>query len=75
MSQESHESESARSVRPPTPRWVKVLAIIAVVLIALVAIKLIADGGEHGPGRHMGGASDVQQGSHPETFRALDLHR
>lgn len=42
---------------PPTrPRWVKVLGIIVLVVVLLAIIVMVAGGGEHGPGRHTGGA-------------------
>src|SRR5687768_9190366 len=54
------------ATRPPTPRWVKifmVLGLIALVLILGVVVANMAGfGGEHGPGRHFGGGSDM---THP----------
>ena len=41
-------------VPPPRPRWVKVSVILAGVLILLVVVLLLV-GGDHGPGRHLGG--------------------
>lgn len=39
---------------PARPRWVKVVALAAAVLVlAIVGIALA--GGDHGPGRHLGG--------------------
>ncbi len=39
------------------PRWVKVsLIIVAVVILTFVILKIAGVGGEHGPGRHMGGS-------------------
>jgi hypothetical protein len=37
------------------PGWVKVSGIIAGAVIVLLAAMLIFGGGNHGPGRHMGG--------------------
>ena len=51
----SHDSAPQPGSTGGTPRWVKVSAIIAVVVVALVAVMLLAGGGEHGPGRHLGG--------------------
>jgi hypothetical protein len=47
--------------RPPypgIPRWVKVSGIVVLVLVLLVVIIMFANGGRHGPGRHIpsGGA-------------------
>jgi hypothetical protein len=40
------------------PRWVKVsLAVAAVLLVLAIAVMLLFGGGEHGPGRHLGGAA------------------
>jgi hypothetical protein len=39
------------------PRWVKIAAIIVGILVLLfVVLRLTGVGGEHGPGRHTGGA-------------------
>jgi hypothetical protein len=37
-----------------TPRWVKVSAIVALVVVLLLVVAMVF-GGEHGPGRHLGG--------------------
>lgn len=52
--------------RPYTgpPRWVKVFGIVALVVVGLLVVLLLAGGGEHGPGRHTGGAG---AGSHGGT--------
>lgn len=55
-----------------TPRWVKVFAVIALVVIVLLAVALIAGGGKHGPGRHMGsvgGETAARLGSAPVLVR------
>ena len=36
------------------PRWVKVVVMVAVLLV-LAAVGLALAGGDHGPGRHLGG--------------------
>lgn len=38
-----------------TPRWVKVSAAIALGVIVLLVAMLLLGGGNHGPGRHLGG--------------------
>jgi uncharacterized cupredoxin-like copper-binding protein len=51
--------EPGRGAKPGTPRWVKVFGLIALVLLGLVVLMLAGVFGEgHGPGRHMGGASE-----------------
>lgn len=41
--------------RPPgMPRWVKIVAVVGAVLV-LAAAGLALAGGEHSPGRHLGG--------------------
>ena len=45
-----------RPMPPSTPRWVKLFGIVTIVVIVLVVLAMLL-GGNHGPGRHMGGAS------------------
>ena len=40
--------------RPGMPRWVKIVVTIGVFLV-LAAVGLALAGGEHSPGRHLGG--------------------
>ncbi len=47
----------ARKSTPGTPRWVKVFVAVALVVVVVVAVMLLIGGGEHGPGRHLGGHS------------------
>jgi hypothetical protein len=43
---------------PRMPRWVKVPGIIvAVLVLVFLVLKLFGIGGEHGPGRHIGGGA------------------
>ena len=41
----------------PRPGWVKWLVIAGLVAVLVVAFALLS-GGEHGPGRHLSGATD-----------------
>ncbi|HET6651092.1 MAG TPA: hypothetical protein VFH10_00510 [Nocardioides sp.] len=41
---------------PPMPNWVKASLVIAA-LVAIVVVVAVLTGGEHGPGRHLGGPS------------------
>ena len=51
--------------RAGMPGWVKVFVVIGVVLLVLLIAGLVFGGGEHGPGRHMGGgAGDETPTSH-----------
>ena len=40
---------------PATPRWVKLFGIVALAVVALVVVVIAVGGGNHGPGRHLGG--------------------
>ncbi|MBT2469022.1 hypothetical protein J7E97_14380 [Streptomyces sp. ISL-66] len=40
------------------PRWVKIAAI-AGILVVLAVLVVLFSGGEHGPGRHAGGAGQA----------------
>jgi hypothetical protein len=40
-----------------TPRWVKVFLAVAAVLVVLAIAVALVSGGEHGPGRHLGGVA------------------
>ena len=44
----------AQEERPGAPRWVKIVGMVAL-LLALTAVGLALAGGEHSPGRHLGG--------------------
>lgn len=48
------------SAPPGMPRWVKIFGIVALVLIVIVVIILVV-GGNHGPGRHLGGSRTQRQ--------------
>jgi hypothetical protein len=50
-----------------TPRWVKVSGIVVLVLVVAVIVMLLVGGGEHGPGRHLGGGArpEVAEGHSP----------
>ena len=54
-----------------TPRWVKVSAAIAVAVVLLIAAMLVFGGGEHGPGRHLGGG-DNAAGESRDDARATE---
>lgn len=42
---------------PAMPRWVKVfLSVVAALVLLVVVAKVTGAGGDHGPGRHTGGA-------------------
>jgi hypothetical protein len=49
-------SPSGKPDYAPRPAWVKWLAIALGVLVLVVVVALLV-GGEHGPGRHMSGAT------------------
>ena len=49
----------------PAPRWVKVGAVVALVLVVLVILMLLLGGGDHGPGRHLGGDRSNTAEGHP----------
>ena len=40
------------------PRWVRITGIVVAALIVVVVAMLVIGGGEHGPGRHMGGSGN-----------------
>lgn len=53
---EAQSPESDRDPRAGMPRWVKVSLIVGLALVLLFVIANLAGvGGEHGPGRHVGG--------------------
>ena len=59
---------NGRSGQPRAPRWVKVFTVVAVVVVLIVLAMLLFGGGEHSPGRHLGGGSapsDVSEGHTP----------
>lgn len=37
---------------PATPRWVKVCGFLALIAVVALIVMFVADGGQHGPGRH-----------------------
>ena len=45
------------------PRWVKISAIVTGLLVVLAVVAFAIGGGNHGPGRHLGG----DDGSAPAT--------
>ena len=49
------------------PRWVKVSGLVAAGLVVAVVLMLALGGGEHGPGRHMGGTGG---GGHSPSMHA-----
>jgi uncharacterized cupredoxin-like copper-binding protein len=49
--------------RPGMPRWVKVFAGVFVAVGLLIVVKLFTGGGEHGPGRHLGGRGGQNPGA------------
>ena len=52
---------------PGIPSWLKVFGIAVVVLIILVVVVVVSGvGGEHGPGRHSGGAGNPPETAVPE---------
>jgi len=55
---------------PGAPRWVKAfgIAVLVLVLLAVIIMKM-GIGGEHGPGRHLGGS-----GGHSPLV-ALEVHQ
>lgn len=46
---------SDRGSPPRMPRWVKWSAFVFGVLILLMVVMMSLSGGQHGPGRHLGG--------------------
>lgn len=56
----SHRADGGHSLLRSVPRWVKLAMLVAMVFV-LVAIAVVLFGpGEHGPGRHIGHASDAR---------------
>ena len=54
---EAVSTEPGSAARAPRmPRWVKVFVVIGAVLVVFVVLRLAGIGGNHGPGRHQGGA-------------------
>lgn len=61
---------------PRMPRWVKVSALVVGLLVLLfVILRLTGVGGEHGPGRHVSGATAPLVGTpglgHPPAAMTL----
>lgn len=52
------------------PPWVKVTGIIVSIVVLLLVVIVLLTGGDHGPGRHGGGA--VQSFDRTPTFLALE---
>jgi hypothetical protein len=79
QSGETPDTASGQGGAPPgTPRWVKVTAIAALVLVLVLILMMLA-GGEHGPGRHLGGgdepsASQGEGGQHSPPSDAPGGH-
>ena len=48
------------------PRWVKISALVAAVLALLVVVVVALGGGNHGPGRHLGGDDAGAPAAAPE---------
>jgi hypothetical protein len=38
-----------------TPRWVKLFGLVALAVVLLIGALMLFGGGNHGPGRHLGG--------------------
>ena len=51
---ERHTAPASTGSPPRAPRWVKITAALAAVIVLVVVLMLVV-GGEHGPGRHLGG--------------------
>lgn len=51
------ELPSPRDRPPGMPTWVKASVVVAVVVVLAVIAVMLLSGGEHGPGRHLGGAA------------------
>lgn len=79
QSDETPDTTGDQGGAPPgTPRWVKVSAIAAVVLVLILIVMMLA-GGEHGPGRHLGGdeapaAGQGEGGQHSPPSSAPEGH-
>ena len=54
MSDQTTDPAPAQERHPGMPRWVKIIALGGAVLV-LAAVGLALAGGDHGPGRHLGG--------------------
>lgn len=54
------------ATRPKMPLWVKVFIGIGVVGLLLIVAVTVFGGGQHGPGRHLGGG-DEESGSGSHT--------
>ena len=48
-------TEQTAPAHPGTPRWVRISGIVVLILLTLVVVKVAVGGGNHGPGRHLGG--------------------
>ena len=56
------------------PRWVKVSLAVAAVLLVLAVALMLFGGGDHGPGRHLGGAAPTSS-TLDQPSRSLELAR
>jgi hypothetical protein len=64
-SRESDEVSDAEQPAPGTPRWVKTSAIVALVIAVIIVTVMLLSRGEHGPGRHSGGATPAATVAEP----------
>lgn len=64
MAESRPRSDADQGTPPRMPRWAKVAAIIAGLLILVFLIlQLTGIAGDHGPGRHMLGATTTTVGA------------
>lgn len=58
MAEPSPRSDADQGTPPRMPRWVKVAAItVGLLILVFLILQLTGIAGEHGPGRHMSGAT------------------
>ena len=56
MSLENSDRETSPAAQPPgIPRWVKVSGLVVASIVVVLVAAMLALGGDHGPGRHLGG--------------------
>ena len=71
MAEPAPRTDADHGTPPRMPRWVKIVALLVGLLIVLFAIvQLTGIGGEHGPGRHVSGATTADAGT-PAAAPAL----
>ena len=64
MAESTPRTDADEGTPPGMPRWVKIAAIVVGLLVLLfVVLQLTGIGGEHGPGRHMSGATTPPVGA------------